>query len=102
MGRREFNRLNQKRKQKVISDKMAEIVYTIPLREAFEAPRSRRANKAIKVVKNFLLRHTKAKDVKLDSSVNESLWDRGIRKPPRRIKVRVKKEEDTVTAALVR
>ncbi len=75
-------------------------IYTIPLRDAFNAPRSKRVNKAVKVVKNFLLRHTKASNVKLDSSVNDHLWKRGIRKPPRRIKVKVKKEEDSVTAEL--
>ena len=71
-----------------------ERTYTIPLREAFNAPRPRRANKAVKIVRNFLTRHTKAGTVKLDSSVNDAIWDRSREKPPRRIKVNVTVEED--------
>ena len=77
-----------------------EKTYIIPLREAFNAPRTKRANKAVKIVKEFLTRHTKAGNVSLDSSVNDVLWKRGREKPPRRIKVKVTTEEDTVTASL--
>ncbi len=80
---------------------MDELVYTIPLREVFNSPRTRRANKAVKIVKDFIKKHTKAEEVKLDSSVNEALWMRGIRKPPRRIKVKVTKEDEVATAVLV-
>ncbi|MEA3254558.1 MAG: 50S ribosomal protein L31e [Candidatus Altiarchaeota archaeon] len=78
-----------------------EKTYIIPLREAFNAPRTKRANKAVKIVKEFLTRHTKAGNVSLDSSINDVLWKRGREKPPRRIKVKVTTEEDTVTASLV-
>lgn len=78
-----------------------EKTYVIPLREAFNAPRMKRANKAVKIVKEFLIRHTKAGNVNLDSSVNDVLWERGRKKPPRRIKVKVTTEEDTATASLV-
>lgn len=63
-------------------------LYRIPLRDAFNAPKTRRASKAVKIVKEFLKKHTKS-EVKLDASVNESLFARGIKKPPRRIKVKV-------------
>lgn len=78
-----------------------ERVYTIPLREAFNAPRTKRANKAVRIVKEFLTRHTKASNVKLDSSVNDALWKRSREKPPRRIKIKVTMEEGTATASLV-
>ncbi len=67
-------------------------LYTIPLREAFNVPKSRRASKAISVVKAFLKQHTKS-DVKLSAPVNEAIWARGIKKPPRRIRVKVTKKE---------
>jgi large subunit ribosomal protein L31e len=78
-----------------------ERIYTIPLREAFTAPRTRRASKAIKVVRGFLERHMKTKEVKLDESINEVLWECGREKPPRRITVKVVKEDDKATATLV-
>lgn len=80
---------------------MEERIYTIPLREVFNAPRTRRANKAVKVVRDYLVRHMKAKEVKLDASVNEVLWARSREKPPRRIRVKAVKEDDVVTASLV-
>ena len=36
----------------------------------------------------------KSDDIKLDSSVNEKVWERGIQKIPSRIKVKATKEED--------
>lgn len=43
----------------------------------------------------------KSKDVKIDQSLNEVMWERGIRHPPRRIRVRmVKDEDDIVTVSL--
>lgn len=67
-------------------------IYTIPLREAFKAPTTKRANKAVKIVKRFLAEKLSLEDVKLDSSVNNALWNRGMEKPPRRIKVEVTRE----------
>ena len=78
-----------------------ERIYTIPLREAFDGPVTRRAGKAVKIVKQFVGRHMKTKEVKLDSSINESLWERGREKPPRKIKVKVVKENEVATASLV-
>jgi len=80
--------------------KEKEFTYTIPLREALNVPVTKRANKAVKIVRNFLSRHTKASEIKIDSSINEVLWSRGIKKPPRRVKVRVVKEGDVVKASL--
>ena len=81
---------------------MDETQYTIPLREAFDVPRTRRASKAVKVVREFLIRHTKAKNIVLDSSVNDALWERGIKKPPRRIKVTVTTEDGNAIAVLTK
>lgn len=77
-----------------------ERVYVIPLREAYDAPRTKRANKAVKIVRSFLERHMKTDKVKLDASINEALWECSREKPPRRIKVKVVKEKDVATASL--
>ena len=72
--------------------------YTIPLRKEWgKVPRYKRAKKAGKAVKEFLARHMKVYDrdldkIKIDRYVNEELWFRGIKKPPVRIKVKVRKD----------
>lgn len=73
-----------------------EQVYTIPLREAREAKRKERASKAIKIVKEFLMRNLKAEEVQVDSSLNEKIWDQGAEKPPSKIRVRAVKRPDGV------
>jgi len=75
-------------------------IYTIPLREAFKAPTTKRANKAVKIVKRFLAEKLSLEDVKLDSSVNNALWNRGMEKPPRRIKLEVTREGDDTIVKL--
>jgi len=44
----------------------------------------------------------KSDDIKLDSSVNEKIWERGIQKIPPKIKVKAVKDEDgSVSVTLV-
>ncbi len=71
-----------------------ERTYTIPLRQAWEGPRGFRAPKAVRLVKNFVKRHMKPKEeIVMGEEVNEALWSHGIKKPPRRIRVRVVKDK---------
>lgn len=77
-----------------------EMIFTINLKEAKEMPRARRAPKAIKIVREFLAHHMKG-DVKLGKYLNEEIWARGAKKPPRRVSIRAVKEGDVITAELV-
>ena len=80
--------------------------YTIPIRKNLnKVPSYKRANKAVKTIKEFLIRHMKVRDgdlnkIKIDKYLNEFIWSRGIRKPPVKIKVKVKKDGDIVKAEL--
>lgn len=80
--------------------------YTIPLRgEWAKVPRYKRANKAVKAIKEFLARHMKIYDrdlrkIKIDKYINEEIWFRGIKKPPARIKVKAIKEGEIVRVEL--
>jgi len=78
--------------------KMEELTrtYTVPLGVVYEAPPYRRAKKAVIVLKEFATRHMKAKQVSIDAEVNEHIWARGIRHPPRRITVEMERDEDGV------
>jgi large subunit ribosomal protein L31e len=68
--------------------------YTVPLSRAWIAPRYRRTSRAVNVLREFAKRHMKSSEIKIDSDLNEKLWSRGITKPPRRITVRMKKDEE--------
>jgi large subunit ribosomal protein L31e len=70
--------------------------YVVPLGVVFEAPPYRRAKKAITVIKQFATRHMKATEVKIDSEVNELVWSRGIKHPPRRITLEMERDEDGI------
>lgn len=80
--------------------------YTIPLRIKWKkVPRYKRANKAIKTIKQFLVRHMKIRDgdlnkIKIDKFLNESIWFRGIKKPPAKIKIKAIQEGSIVKAEL--
>ncbi len=80
--------------------------YIIPLRRHWKrVARYKRTNKAVKGVKEFLAQHMKIRDrdltkIRLDKYLNEFLWARGIKNPPIKVKVKVKKEGDLVRAEL--
>ena len=77
---------------------MEEKIYTIPLLRAKMAPRTKRAKKAVRLVKEFLAKHTKAEVIKIDKSINEAIWARGLRKVPSKIRVKAVKIEDEIWA----
>lgn len=62
-------------------------------------PRQKRAKKAIIVLKEFIGRHMKAEtpdSIYVHPEVNKKIWGRGIRKPPRKIKVRTTKSKEGI------
>ncbi|WP_455282745.1 50S ribosomal protein L31e [[Eubacterium] cellulosolvens] len=68
--------------------------YTINLKDVWKAPRIKRAPKAVKIVKDFVKRRMKVDDVKISNAVNEEIWKRSIKKPPRKIKIRTVKDKE--------
>ncbi|MFA5869884.1 MAG: 50S ribosomal protein L31e, partial [Candidatus Bathyarchaeia archaeon] len=81
-----------------------ERIYTVPLKEAWNAQRYRRSERAMMVLKAFAKRHMKATTVTVDTSVNETIWARGIKSPPHKIRVKMTKDDEgnvTVTMAEV-
>ncbi|MDA4133992.1 MAG: 60S ribosomal protein L31 [Thaumarchaeota archaeon] len=71
-------------------------VYMVPLRRAFEAPKYRRTKVAVRIIREFTVRHMKATEVKIEKGVNELIWSRGITNPPRRIRLEMERDEDGV------
>ncbi len=81
-------------------EKKFERIYTIPLRrEVKKAPRYKKAEKAIRTIRAFLVKHMKVPDrdinkIKIGRWVNEAIWTRGIRKPPQKITIRAEKDSE--------
>src|SRR3990167_7181621 len=80
--------------------------FIIPLRRKFKKTASyRRAPKAIRAIKEFLVRHMKVYDrdlkkIKLDKYLNEFIWTRGIKNPPSKIKIKAFVDGDFIRAEL--
>jgi large subunit ribosomal protein L31e len=79
-----------------------ERVYTVPLGKAIEAVRYKRTPRAVKILRAFISRHMKQEDerITISAALNEHLWQRSIKKPPRKVKVRLIKDAGFIRAYL--
>ena len=95
----------EKKEQKEAEEDIEEEkFYTIPLSKAWLRPPNKRAPRAIKIIREFVRRHMKIRQINsgdeeeeklvILNEVNEKIWSRGIEKPPRKIRVRVTKDKD--------
>jgi large subunit ribosomal protein L31e len=104
-------KVSRREREEPEEDIVEERFYTIPLRKAWIVPRKKRAPKAARIVKSFVLKHMKVRTeaegeeeperLVIDNEVNEKLWNRGIEKPPRKIRVRVVKDKEGVVTVLL-
>lgn len=80
-----------------------ERIYTIPLQGAYEKPSTKRARRAVKLLRSFVSRHMRvALDaVSISGDTNALIWRDGMKKPPRRIKVKVSKDKDRASVTLL-
>ncbi|MDP7180832.1 MAG: 50S ribosomal protein L31e [Candidatus Woesearchaeota archaeon] len=77
--------------------------YNVPLRKGWlKAPKYKRAKKAVKTLKEFMVRHMKSDDIKIGLYANKEIWKRGIKSPPHHINVTAKKnDKDEVFVEIV-
>ena len=71
-----------------------ERVYTVNLGKVLLSPDNQRAKRAVNMVKEFARHHMKIEQVKLEEDVSHLLWAKGIRHPPRKIRVRMTKTDE--------
>jgi len=71
-----------------------EKLYTVNFRKAWIAPRGKRVPRAVRMLRDFVKRHMKAEDVIISNEINEKLWSRSVKKPPRKLRVRVVKDKE--------
>src|SRR4030065_2222159 len=97
----------KKKKKGKEEEIVEERVYTIPLGKASVRPPKKRAPRAIQLIRAFITKHMKL-EIRLEEEeeegelpkliiskeVNEKIWDKGIEKPPRKIRVRAAKDSD--------
>ncbi len=95
----------KKKKEEV--EIVEERTYTVPLQKALVRPPKKRAPRAMQLLKIFITKHMKLEmkvseeeeeeelpQLLISQEVNEKIWDRGIEKPPRKIRVRAAKDKD--------
>jgi large subunit ribosomal protein L31e len=96
-----------KKKKKGEVEIVEERTYTIPLQRAMVRPPKKRAPRAMQLIRAFVTKHMKLEmkvseeeeeeelpQLIISQEVNEKIWDRGIKKPPRKIRVRAAKDKD--------
>ncbi len=78
-----------------------ERTYIVPLSRAYARPPKYRAKKAIILLREFFKRHMKATELVILPEVNDEIWSRSIKRPPRKLKIRATKSiEGKVTLYL--
>jgi large subunit ribosomal protein L31e len=75
-------------------------IYTVNLSKAWDTPKYRRTDRVINIIKEFTERHMQTDKVKIDQDLNRHIWSRGKKNPPRKIRLRmVKEDDDTVVVS---
>jgi large subunit ribosomal protein L31e len=76
-------------------------VYTINLGKAWISPQHRRTDRVVNMIREFATKHMKSTEIKLDQDLNRQIWSRGKTNPPRKVRVKMVKDEGgTVTVSL--
>ena len=93
-------------KKKTEEEIVEERIYTIRLSKAWISPPKKRSPRAMHIIEAFITKHMKlnvsvdeeeeeeTKKLVITNEVNEKVWDRGIEKPPRKIRVRATKDKE--------
>jgi large subunit ribosomal protein L31e len=72
-------------------------IYNINLGKCWDTPKYRRTDRVINMIKEFAMRNMDTKRIKIDQDLNRHIWSRGKTNPPRKIRVRmIKDDDDTV------
>lgn len=73
--------------------------HIVSLKRAYFGRRKNRADRAARLVKKYVLRHFKdVEKVVIDPLLNKYLWSRGRERPPRKVAVEVRVDEENKVA----
>jgi large subunit ribosomal protein L31e len=79
-----------------LSTESLERIYTINLGKVLLSPNNQRAKRAINMIREFATKHMKSENIKIEEEVSHLVWARGIRHPPRKIRVKITKDDGNV------
>ena len=93
------------RKKKEEEEVVEEKTYTIPLGKALIMPPRKRSPRAMHMIRAYVMKHMKIPSraeeedeepptLIITNEVNERIWDKGIEKPPRKIRIRATKDKE--------
>ena len=71
-----------------------ERVYTINLGKVLLSVDTHRAPRAINMIKEFARHHMKTEDIRIEEDLAHQIWSKGVRSPPRKIRVRMSKTDE--------
>ncbi|HJJ22949.1 MAG TPA: 50S ribosomal protein L31, partial [Nitrosopumilus sp.] len=71
-----------------------ERVYTINLGKALLSQSQHRAVRAINMIREFARHHMKVEEIKIEEELSHQIWAKGVRSPPRKIRVRMSKTDE--------
>jgi large subunit ribosomal protein L31e len=69
-------------------------IYTINFSKAWLTPKHKRTDRVINMIKEFATKHMKSTQIKIDQELNRYIWEKGKTNPPRKVRVRIIKDED--------
>lgn len=69
-------------------------IYTINLSKAWLTPKHKRTDRVVNMIKEFAIKHMKSSQIKIDQELNRYVWEKGKTNPPRKVRVRIVKDDD--------
>ena len=76
-----------------VEDTLARI-YTINFSKAWLTPKHKRTDRVVNMIREFAIKHMKSSQIKINQELNRYIWERGKTNPPRKVRVRIVKDED--------
>ena len=71
-----------------------ERVYTINLGKVKLSQSQHRSVRAINMIREFAQHHMKVETIKIEEELAHEVWAKGVRSPPRKVRVRMSKTEE--------
>lgn len=69
-------------------------IYTINFSKSWLTPKHKRTDRVVNMIKEFAIKHMKSSQIKIDQDLNRYIWKKGKTNPPRKVRVRIVKDED--------
>ena len=79
-----------------------EKILTFTFKDVRLKSRVKRTKWLIKRLREKIKKITKSENILISSELNEEVWKRGAKKPPRKIRVKISEEKDKIKVELIK